>query len=431
VTEGAGPPPASLPEAGPPSVAERLAFYQRAGGVLAPLLTALIAFIIGGLVILATTGKNPLSTYHAIFDGTGLNWFFDVGSHSIGLPFSETKVWFPWDTGSLAALNLQQTLIIVTPLILTGIAVAFAFRCGLFNIGGSGQYTVGALVGVQFGVWFAGMPKPLHVLLVMAVATIAGAVWAGIAGFLKATVGAHEVITTIMLNWIALWIGSYLVGFNGPMQDPRAISAPVTRPIADSAKLPVFWGNPALQGLHIGFFIAIGALVVYWIILKRTTLGYEVRAVGFNPEAARYGGISVRKSYFLAMAISGAFAGLAGAIDILGWEFNLDLTVVQTVQIGFIGIAVALLGRNNPVGIFFAALLFGALLTGTSTRNLDPTVFKPELAGNLTRIIQGLVVLFVGADLLIVYFWATIRKPFLKLRRRLGLRPKAVAVEAE
>jgi simple sugar transport system permease protein len=205
----------------------------------------------------------------------------------------------------------------------------------------------------------------------------------------------------------------------------------VTRPITDSAKLPVFWGNPALQGLHIGFFIAIGALVVYWILLKRTTLGYEVRAVGFNPEAARYGGISVPKSYFLAMAISGAFAGLAGAIDILGWEFRLDLTVVQSVQIGFIGIAVALLGRNNPVGIFFAALLFGALLTGTSTRNLDPTVFKPELAGNLTRIIQGLVVLFVGADLLIVYFWATIRKPFIKLRRRLGFRPKSVAVEAE
>jgi general nucleoside transport system permease protein len=425
VTERVGPPPpASSPEAGPPSVAERLAFYQRAGGVVAPLMTALLAFVIGGLVIFVTTGNNPLSTYRAIFDGTGLNWFLHVGSHQIGVPFSDAKVWFPWDTGSVAALNLQQTLLIVTPLILTGIAVAFAFRCGLFNIGGSGQYTVGALVGVQFGVWFAGMPKPLHVLLVMVVAAIAGAVWAGIAGILKATVGAHEVITTIMLNWIALWVGSYLVGFNGPMQDPRAISAPVTRPIADSAKLPVFWGNPNLQGLHIGFFIAIGALVVYWIVLKRTTLGYEVRAVGFNPEAARYGGISVRKSYFLAMAISGAFAGLAGAIDILGWEFNLDLTVVQTVQIGFIGIAVALLGRNTPIGIFFAALLFGALLTGTSTRNLDPSIFKPELAGNLTRIIQGLVVLFVGADLLIVYFWATIRKPFLKLRRRPAVEPE-------
>jgi general nucleoside transport system permease protein len=426
VTERVGPPPpASSPEAGPPSVAERLAFYQRAGGVVAPLMTALLAFVIGGLVIFVTTGNNPLSTYRAIFDGTGLNWFLHVGSHQIGVPFSDAKVWFPWDTGSVAALNLQQTLLIVTPLILTGIAVAFAFRCGLFNIGGSGQYTVGALVGVQFGVWFAGMPRPLHVLLVMAVAAIAGAVWAGIAGILKATVGAHEVITTIMLNWIALWVGSYLVGFNGPMQDPRAISAPVTRPIADSAKLPVFWGNPNLQGLHIGFFIAIGALVVYWIVLKRTTLGYEVRAVGFNPEAARYGGISVRKSYFLAMAISGAFAGLAGAIDILGWEFNLDLTVVQTVQIGFIGIAVALLGRNTPIGIFLAALLFGALLTGTSTRNLDPSIFKPELAGNLTRIIQGLVVLFVGADLLIVYFWATIRKPFLKLRRKPVMEPQS------
>ena len=178
MTEPVGaPPPASSPEAGPPSVAERLAFYQRAGGILAPLLTALLAFVIGGLVIFATTGNNPLSTYRAIFNGTGLNWFLHVGSHQIGVPFSNAKVWFPWDTGSVAALNLQQTLLIMTPLILTGIAVAFAFRCGLFNIGGSGQYTVGALVGVQFGVWFAGMPKPLHVLLVTVAATIAGAAW--------------------------------------------------------------------------------------------------------------------------------------------------------------------------------------------------------------------------------------------------------------
>ena len=409
------PPPASSPEV-VPSVAARLAFYQRAGGVITPLLTAIVAFFIGGLVILATTHKNPLSTYRAIFDGTGLNWFFHVGSHSIGVPFTDWRVWFPWDTGSLAALNLQQTLLVMTPLMLTGLAVAFAFRCGLFNIGGNGQYTVGALVGVQFGVWFAGMPGVLHALLVMAAATLAGALWAGIAGLLKATVGAHEVITTIMLNYIALWLGSYLVGFNGPMQDPRAISAPVTRPVADSAKLHVFWGPPTLQGLHIGFFIAIGALVVYWIVLNRTTLGYEVRAVGFNSEAARYGGISVARNYFLAMAISGAFAGLAGAIDIIGWEFNLDLTVVQSVQIGFIGIAVALLGRNSAIGIFFSALLFAALLTGTSTRNLDPSIFKPELAGNLTRIIQGLVVLFVGADLLILYLWQLRRKAAFRRR---------------
>jgi simple sugar transport system permease protein len=414
VSETAAPTPEPVPEEHQ-GFAARWEVYQRAGGVITPLITAVFAFFIGGLVIFATTHKNPLSTYKAIFDGTGLNWLSPV-SIDWHLFYPVAVHWHGWDTGALAATNLQQTLIITTPLILTGLAVAFAFRCGLFNIGGNGQYTVGAVTAVQFGVWFSGMPGPLHVILAMTMATLAGAAWAGIAGLLKATVGAHEVITTIMLNWIALWIGSYLVGFGGPMQDPRAISAPVTRPVAESAKLHVFWGPPTLQGLHIGFFIAIAALVVYTLILKRTTLGYQVRAVGFNAEAARYGGISVGRSYVVAMAISGAFAGLAGSIDLLGWEFNLDLTVVQTVQIGFIGIAVALLGRNNAFGIFFAALLFGALLTGTSTRNLDPSVFQPELAGNLTRIIQGLVVLFVGADVLVLYVWQARKK--LRLARK-------------
>jgi simple sugar transport system permease protein len=401
--------PEPTPEGNIPSVAARLALYQRAGGVITPLLTALVAFLIGGLVVYATTGKNPVSTYKAIFKGSGLSWLSPVSVHWHHF-YPNAIEWTGWNTGNLTALNLQQTLIVVTPLILTGLAVAFAFRCGLFNIGGNGQYTVGAVTAVQFGVWFAGLPGPLHVVIAMLAATLAGAAWGGIAGLLKATTGAHEVITTIMLNWIALWVASYLVGFNGPMQDKREISAPVTKSIAPSAHLHVFWGNPLLQGLHIGFFIALGALVVYWIVLNRTTLGYEVRAVGFSAEAARYGGISVARNYFLAMAISGAFAGLAGAIDLLGWEFNLDLISVQTVQIGFIGIAVALLGRNSAIGIFFSAMLFGALLNGTSSRNLDPSIFKPELAGNLTRIIQGLVVLFVGADLLIIYLWQVRKK---------------------
>ena len=159
--------------------------------------------------------------------------------------------------------------------------------------------------------------------------------------------------------------------------------------------------------------IALG-LLAFWIVLNRTTLGYEVRAVGFNPEAARYGGINVRRSYVLAMAISGLFAGLAAAIDILGWQFRVSETDVQISQIGFIGIAVALLGRNTAIGVGFSALLFGALINGTSTRNLDETVFAPELATNLTLIIQGLIVLFVGADVLILYLWQLRRK----LRRR-------------
>jgi ABC-type uncharacterized transport system permease subunit len=390
------PPPPETPEEPQLSMAARFALYQRAGGFITPLLTTLLAFFIGGLVVLVTTGKNPLDTYQAIFNGTGLNWFF------------------PWVTGTerdLAAEDLQQTLILTTTLILVGIAVAFAFRCGLFNIGGQGQYIAGMIVGSQVGILMPDLPHVPHMILAAGAGALAGAVWGGIAGLLKAVAGVHEVIATIMLNWIALWVGTYLVGFEGPLQDPAQVFVPVTEEVSDGAKLDVFWGPPAPQGLHIGFFAAIGALVVFWLLINRTTLGFQVRAVGFNPEAARYSGIGVGRNFFLAMAISGAFAGLAGSMDILGWLFRVDQTSVQiSSQIAFMGIAVALLGRNTPVGVFFGALLFGALINGTSTRNLDPAVFQPELAGNLTLIIQGLVVLFVGADLLILYLWRLRRK---------------------
>ncbi len=395
--------------------AQRLAGLQRAGGLVTALVTTLLAFVIGGLVVLVTTGSNPLSTYRAIFDGTGLAWFFHVGSYTIGVPFTGSRVWFPWNTNSFQsheAYNLQTTLVLTTTLILTGLAVAFAFRCGLFNVGGQGQYMFGAIAGVWIGSSLPGLPGLVHILLALVVGCLAGAFLAGIAGFLKATVGAHEVIVTIMLNWIVFWLGSYLFGLGGPLQNtvPSQESVPVSNDVVTSARLYVFWGNPVLQGLHVGLFIAIGALVVYWLILERTTLGYQVRAVGFNPEAARYGGISVARNYFLAMAIAGTFAGLAGAIDVLGWQFRIAVNDVQTSSIGFIGIAVALLGRNRAVGVGFAALLFGALLTGTSTRNLDPSIFRPELADNLTLLIQGLVVLFVGADVLVLYVWNARKK---------------------
>jgi simple sugar transport system permease protein len=388
-----------------PSVAATMSLYERAGGIATPLLTTIFAFFVGGLVVLAT-GHNPLSTYKGIFEGTGLNWFF------------------PWVGGNeriAAEFNLQQTLLVATPLVLTGLAVAFAFRCGMFNIGGQGQYMVGAIVSVWVGTIWVDLPGLPHTLLAIALAMGAGALWAGIAGFLKATVGAHEVITTIMLNWIAYWIGSYAFGQGGPLQNTANKAVPISSDVDPDVRLPVWWGDPQLQGLHIGFFVAIAALAVYWFVLNRTTLGFEVRAVGYNPEAARYGGISVRRSYFLAMAIAGMFAGLGGALDIFGWQYRLGTLDVQTSTIGFIGIAVALLGRNTAVGVGLAALLFGSLLYGTSTRSLDPEVFPPELAGNLTLMIQALVLLFVGADLLIVYVWS--------LRRRLRRRA-APALEA-
>ena len=368
----------------PVTVASQLGAFMRGGGIIAPLLTALIAFAAGGLVV-AATGSNPLDTYKAIFDGTGLNWL---------LP------WTSSDDRIIAAQNLQQTLIVTTPLILTGLAVGLAFRAGLFNIGGNGQYIMGAIGAVFIGTRFEGMPGILHVVLAVAAAVLAGAVWAGLAGWLRASTGANEVISTIMLNYIALWFGVYLFQIDGPLQNSTQPSVPVSDDIFGSAKLPVFWGDPELQGLHVGLFIALFVAGGAWVLLNRAVTGYEIKAVGFNPDAAEYAGINAGRIQVKTMAICGACAGLAGAMDVLGWQFRVATNDIQTANFGFYGIAVALLGRNSPIGIIFGALLFGCLLNGTSVRNLDPAVFPPELASNLTLIIQGLIVLLISAPVI-------------------------------
>jgi ABC-type uncharacterized transport system permease subunit len=258
-------PPAPLEaEPGEPTLSARLLSHLRSGGVITPVLTVVVAFFVGGLVVLLT-GHNPFSTYRAIFDGTGLQWLF------------------PWTSGAdrdTAAINLQQTLLITGPLILLGLAVAYAFRAGLFNIGGQGQYAVGSIVAVWVGSSFAGMPGVLHVLLAMVLATAAGAGWAAIAGALRATTGANEVITTIMLNYIALWVGVYLFGLGGPLQNDTQPDIPISNDVVHSARLPVFWGDPDLQGLHVGIFVAILAAVLYWVLLNRSTKGYEARPRG-------------------------------------------------------------------------------------------------------------------------------------------------------
>ena len=410
-----------LPDDTPPQVqsaAERYWILQKAGGLVAPLLTVLLAFLVSGFVVLLTTGSigDTLETYRAIFRGSGLSWFFEVGNNSIGLPFSDARVWFPWNTDDIAspaAYNLQQTLLAWVPLVLTGLAVAFAFRCGLFNIGGQGQYTAGTIAAVLIA---TELPKrvdlpsfPLIVVTILG-AMLAGAAIAGIAGILKGTVGAHEVITTIMLNWIVLWVGVYMFGIDGPFQTPVSDALNSSEDIVEAAKLPIVWGDPLLSGLHAGILVAVGALVVYTLTLNRTTLGYEVRAVGFNPDAARYGGISVARNYFLAMAIAGTFAGLAGALDILGWQYRVDTTTIQASTIGFVGIAVALLGRNTAVGVALSGLLFAALDVGTRSSNLDPAYFPPDLSTSLATIIQGLIILFVGADLIILLALRRLRR---------------------
>jgi general nucleoside transport system permease protein len=390
---GPSPSPEHAAETG--TLASRLAVKQRAGGIAVPIATVLLAFFMGGVVVAATQHSvhKALLAYRDIFNGSGFNWIFHPTTSLL----------------DISAYNLSQTLLQTTTLILTGLAVAFAFRCGMFNIGGQGQYFIGIIVANWLGVSLAGLGSFPHIVLVLVGSTLAGALWAGIAGFLKATVGAHEVITTIMLNWIAYYVAQWVFGDGGPLQNSTSPTTPISDDVANSAKLPVFWGQQQLQGLHVGFFIALAALVVFHLVLNRTTTGYEVRAVGFNPEAAHYGGISVRKNLIRAMAISGAFAGLAGALDMIGYQYHYGSLDVPVSAVGFLGIAVALLGRNTAVGVGLAALLFAALLFGT-THGLTSTVIKPELAGQLTYIIQGLVVLFIGADILILYVWNSRRK---------------------
>jgi ABC-type uncharacterized transport system permease subunit len=374
-------------------------------GAVTAVLTVVLAFAIGGLVVLVA-GYDPLSTYNAIFSGSGLDYLL------------------PWTSGAqraTAAFSLQQTLLLAAPLALLGIAVSLAFRAGLFNIGGQGQYLIGSFVAIWVGSSFAGLPGWLHIALVIVLGSLGGAAWAGIAGLLKATAGASEVVTTIMLNYIAIYVGLFLFGIGGPLQNSEQPTVPISREILPSVHLPVIWGDPALQGLHVGVFAAIIGVVLMWVLLDRTSLGFQWRAAGSNPDAARYAGVKLGRAYFSVMAFCGLVAGLAGALDVIGWQFRIATTDVQGSQLGFLGIAVALLGRNNPIGILFAALMFGALLTGTSVRNLDPSVFPPELASNLTFVIQGVVVLLVSADLLVIYLWRS--------RHRLTARRRTAAVE--
>ena len=353
------------------------------------LLTVFLALLVGGLAM-AVTGANPLSVYKDLIVGAGFDWPF----HLIpGNPFGVEPL--------LAENNLVSTLVQFTPLVLTGFAVAFAFRCGLFNIGGTGQFWVGSVCALLVAQNLGG---PTGMVAATVAAGIGGAIWAGIAGGLKAYRGAHEVITTIMLNWIAIYTTQYLFAVGGPLTDD-SVGNGVSANIKTSAQYPGLWG--IVQEIHIGIFLALACAVVYYVLLNRTTLGFEVRAVGFNPEAARYGGISVKRSMVAAMAICGAFAGLAGAVQVLGVSFAIASSDVPVIDIGFAGIAVALLGRNTAIGVVLAALLFAALQSGG--RQLSGS-FSPELASGVSSIIQGTIILLVGGELIVRWLVARAKR---------------------
>jgi simple sugar transport system permease protein len=200
-----------------------------------------------------------------------------------------------------------------------------------------------------------------------------------------------------MLNWIAIWLGVYCFQLGGPLHNPHMPSTPVSNNVVGGAKLPVIWGS--LQGLDAGIFISLALAVVFGLLINRTRLGYEARTVGFNPEAASYAGMNVGRTWIRVMLICGAFAGVGAALDMLGWKFNLFTNDIQTSQWGFYGIAVALLGRNTAGGTTAAALLWGALLTGTSSRNFNLSI-DPTLIQYLTFMIEGIIILLVSTDVI-------------------------------
>jgi ABC-type uncharacterized transport system permease subunit/basic membrane lipoprotein Med (substrate-binding protein (PBP1-ABC) superfamily) len=283
-----------------------------------------------------------------------------------------------------------ESLRIATPYIFAGLAVALGFRCGVFNIGAEGQYFVGGLATVFVGYSVKGLPWFVHLPLALGAGMAGGALWAAVAGYLKAKTGAHEVINTIMLNYIAYRLTDYLLQVGGPMARPGDFR-PVSPEIEPSAYLPQFFPDDPSITINVGLFLALATVaVVYWLLFK-TTLGFEIRAVGANPRAARTAGISVTRNFVLAMALSGALAGVAAAHDILGVIHYMPSSFSS--GYGFDSIALALLGKSHPVGVLLSALLFGFLRAGAQRMQAPPSLVPIDIIS----VLQGLIIIFIAA----------------------------------
>lgn len=347
---------------GPTRPAGRLT--QRLAGLPAwapPVLAVLAAFLVGGVVV-ALVGDSPLQTFTLLI-GSALTWPDGIG----------------------------YTLFYATPLIFTGLAVAVAMRAGLLNIGAEGQLTLAAFAAAWAGITFAGAPAFLLIPICIAAAVLAGAFWGAVPGVLKARFGAHEVITTIMLNFVAVAIASYFTEYHYKKPGDALLQ---TVPITDAAQIPRFGkfipNFPERIPLSVAFLLALAMCVAVAIFLKRTRWGYEIRATGANPDAAEYGGISTPRQIVLAMALSGGLAGLVAVSEVLGYRYRYYDGF--SAGYGFTGIAVALLGRNRPIGVLFAALLFGALLRG----GLFVDIFTEKVSKDLIFVLQALIILFVA-----------------------------------
>ena len=340
--------------------------------LLFPLIAVVAAFVVGGILILII-GDNPLQTYALLF-GSAFSWPVGIG----------------------------YTLFYATPLIFTGLAVLVAFRCGLLNIGAEGQLYIGAFATAWMGITFANLSPWLLIPLCFIAAIVGGGVWGAIPGILKARFGSHEVINTIMLNFLAVALLSYFTQYHYKTPgDPIMQTIPIGQG-AHIARMGKFIpGLPQFIPLNLSFLLALICCGLVYLFLWRTKWGYELRSTGTNPSAAEYGGISVRKQIIIAMTISGSLAGMVGINEVLGYRYRyLD---GFSDNYGFTGIAVALLGRNHPVGVIISALLFAVLQRG----GIPVDAFTEHVTKDIVQVLQGTIILFVAAE-------AFFRGPFAK-----------------
>jgi simple sugar transport system permease protein len=356
---------------------QAFSFRRLFQALLIPALAVFTALLLGAIIMLIF-GDNPIQAYAGLFSGA----------------FGSAREW-------------AETIRRMTPLILTGLSVAVAFKAGLFNIGASGQFIIGTVCSVAVGVNFEGLPMIVHLPLALLAGVAGGMFWGAIPGLLKVYTGAHEVIVTIMLNYIASLFASWTVYAGGtqgqtpgPLWDPTARAISETPDVFVNARIP--WMFEAYR-VHWGVALALlAAIFIYWLIF-RTTFGFEVRTVGENEKAARYAGVNVRYVIVMSMMIAGGLAGLAGAIETLG--LNHKFAPEFTGAAGFDGITVALLGQTNPLGIVLSAFLLGALDAGASQMQFDSGVSQ-----DIVQVIQALVLAFVAAPLIIRQLYR-IRKP--------------------
>jgi simple sugar transport system permease protein len=322
---------------------------------------AIFTSLVVASVAMLLSGTNPIDAYLALWEGA-------FGSQ----------------------IAIVETLIKTTPFILAGLGIALAFRGGLFNIGVQGQLFMGSIFTVVVG-YSIELPAIIHIPVALLAGMVGGALWAAIPGWLKARQGAHEVITTIMMNFIAARIISWTLTANGPLRAPRTV-VPETPKVFETARLPVLIAD---SRLHVGVIIAlIAAVLVYWL-LWRTVSGFEIRTVGANPSAARYAGINVEGNIVLTMVISGALAGLGGGIQVLGLP-PYNFTTGFNVGLGFDSIAVAVLGGIHPFGVVISAFLFGAMDAGAGLMQI-----RTKVPIDIVTITQGLILAFVAADQII------------------------------